>query len=356
MISRNCNLSWLALTLACVFLLGGCQKEEITSYEVKRLAPPAGSNSGPARILGGIFPRQDATWFFKLMGPAETVAKHLEPFNQFIRTVEFSQPEATPPVKWATPNGWKAGPASDLRFASFLLEEEGAIKLELTVIKLGKESGGLLANVNRWRDQVGLPPVSEAALPKLAVKENIHGSDAFLVDLTGPGKKGPSMPPFAKTNPLPRPPAPSPEGMPAVKEFRKPGSWEQVKNSPLSVATFRLQDQKGKMDVTVTPLSGRAGGMGENVNRWRGQIGLPPWTAEELHKNTRKIQAGPLEAQCVDLEGSSGPGQERLLGAILENGNDTWFIKARGPAELAASQKQAFEQFVSSLRFEEGRK
>ena len=44
--------------------------------------------------------------------------------------------------------------------------------------------GGQLANVNRWRRQVGLPPVGEADLPALVQEVKVAGEDAWQVDLT----------------------------------------------------------------------------------------------------------------------------------------------------------------------------
>jgi hypothetical protein len=44
----------------------------------------------------------------------------------------------------------------------------------------------------------------------------------------------------------------------------------------MRVASFRVTGKDGKQaDVSVIPLPGLAGSDLDNVNRWRGQVGLP---------------------------------------------------------------------------------
>src|SRR5207248_6044588 len=48
-------------------------------------------SDGPKRqrTLGVILPRGDTTWFFKLRGPADLVAKQQAAFEAFVRSVRF---------------------------------------------------------------------------------------------------------------------------------------------------------------------------------------------------------------------------------------------------------------------------
>ena len=69
------------------------------------------------------------------------------------------------PYHWIAPASWKSLPASGMRLATFTvpLESESG---DCSVVRLGGSAGGMLANVNRWRRQVGLQPYDEAALNK----------------------------------------------------------------------------------------------------------------------------------------------------------------------------------------------
>jgi hypothetical protein len=50
--------------------------------------------------------------------------------------------------------------------------------VKIAAMSLRGDGGGVLANVNRWRGQVGLSPVSEAPAP-----DNSHAPGSTLVDV-----------------------------------------------------------------------------------------------------------------------------------------------------------------------------
>jgi hypothetical protein len=49
-----------------------------------------------------------------------------------------------------------------MRYATLVPPTQGKVDVSVTV--LAGDAGGELANVNRWRNQIGLPPIDEAAL------------------------------------------------------------------------------------------------------------------------------------------------------------------------------------------------
>jgi hypothetical protein len=50
--------------------------------------------------------------------------------------------------------------------------------------------GGVLENVKRWRDQVGLKPVSDAELARELQQLTVDGTPSTYVDLLGPESAG----------------------------------------------------------------------------------------------------------------------------------------------------------------------
>ena len=60
---------------------------------------------------------------------------------------------------WKKPDSWIPSRGSSMRLASFEIPCSGGVG-ELSIIQLGGEGGGLEANVNRWRGQIGLGPLS----------------------------------------------------------------------------------------------------------------------------------------------------------------------------------------------------
>ena len=107
----------------------------------------------------------------------------------------------------------------------------------------------------------------------------------------------------------------------------------------------------------MIPLGGMAGGVKENVQRWRGQIGLARATDEELGTQTRTFTTRDgTEGWLVDLVGgvakdSSDP-PTCLLGAIIPYGERTWFLKAIGPQPATDRHRDAFVALCESIRFD----
>jgi hypothetical protein len=88
-------------------------------------------------------------------------------------------------LQWTLPKGWTSVPAGGMRYAT--LKPATAGNAEVSVVVLSGPAGGELANLNRWRSQLGLPPVEEAALASLrkVVKSKAGGVVVFELNNTG---------------------------------------------------------------------------------------------------------------------------------------------------------------------------
>ena len=87
------------------------------------------------------------------------------------------------PAQWTTTT-----PTSSLVAAAFSVRSGGADAAALvTITPLAGEAGGLLANLNRWRTQVGLPAIGAVAEQPLTTV-TVGDAGARIVDLAGPGE------------------------------------------------------------------------------------------------------------------------------------------------------------------------
>jgi hypothetical protein len=86
------------------------------------------------------------------------------------------------PLEWHVPEGWTPVEGNRMRMANFRFGEkqEG----ECYLATLDGSGGGLAANVNRWRSQLGLKEIGEDAVEALPVIE-MMGGVAYLVDISG---------------------------------------------------------------------------------------------------------------------------------------------------------------------------
>jgi hypothetical protein len=74
------------------------------------------------------------------------------------------------PFTWTAPEGWQQAPERPMRVVTFTTGPNREAECYVTI--LGQGGGGVEANINRWRMQMGQEPLSEeriAALPEIAV-------------------------------------------------------------------------------------------------------------------------------------------------------------------------------------------
>ena len=334
------------LLLLCAGLLAGCgDPEEIREYTVTK--PPVIQE----RMLAAMVPQGSQTWFFKLTGPDAAVESEMERFLELVQSVRFPQPK-TP--AWDLPEKWQQTGSSGMRYATIQVPTPDKT-LELTVTTLPTGEGDMeeyrLANVNRWRKQLGLKPISLADLPEETIEIPLKDAKASVVNLLGQKQEADGdQPPFAAMN---RPSTTStPRTPPATPTFDVPAEWSKTENDTYSLAAFEVMKGEAKVRITVTALGPLGGSLPSQVNRWRGQIGLPPADPAELAEAVDEMPIGEVTGHYVELVGpEDAPERTAILGVILSQPGRSWYFKMQGDSALALAEKARFQSFVKSVRF-----
>jgi hypothetical protein len=113
-------------------------------------------------------------------------------FVSAARAEDGEKDSKTPkPLTFQTPKGWRAVDADFISLARFQIREKDRIA-SMTVTALNGDGGGLVANVNRWRAQVGLKPLAEKDALKSLQAIKVDGIAGHVLDLTGPDTDGKS--------------------------------------------------------------------------------------------------------------------------------------------------------------------
>jgi hypothetical protein len=307
-------------------------------------------------MLAALIPQGQHTWFFKLQAPEAAVAAHQEAFDHLLQSVRFSS-RAEDPITWTMPPGWRREAGNQMRYAT-LRSESKEHPVEVTVTDLPGDASNVLANVNRWRGQLSLPPVTDGDLARVSKEITIDGIKAIMVDFTGYGKEGSKMAPFAGHPPLASlPAAPANPGKPGIN-YTKPESWTLLpeEGSGIRLVGFQVTEADQSVQITITPLAANSGSILANVNRWRGQLGLPDIGEIQMQRDLQEIEVAGLRCPYVDLLGpvSASPQRLRMLVAVARRGDRTWYFKMVGNPALVGQQKSNFELFLRSMRFEGG--
>jgi hypothetical protein len=278
------------------------------------------------------------------------------------------------------PAGWKELPPTQFRNPNFAVTAREAIECYATVLAGG--GGGLAANLNRWRGQMGLAPLSEAdvaALPRV----NLLGADATYVEMDGTfgGRAGwtlagvaleragaavfvkmtgPSADVRAETDRFKalvaslRESAPAPAPVAAAHasaavadptdiRWTAPEGWTQGPAKQMRVVTLSPKDQPG-VECYVSVLSGAAGGLEANVNRWRQQLSLAPLPADKIAALPEVPVLG-RSARMIEIDG----GKVGMLGLVCELEGRTVFVKMTGPMDVLRAERERFVAFCRSL-------
>lgn len=365
------NLSHRAPLRAVLFplaglVLAGCGRPEIRSYRIAKEETEA--QPPPAAAPAGEEPAASAA-------PAE--------------------------VSWTAPAAWKAKPPSALRQASFDAAGPDGTVADVSVISFPGSGGDDLANVNRWRGQMGLPPIGPESLAGQVHALEAPAGHLVVVDLagSGPGAPGPQRmigawlrePAqtwfFKIIGPGPAvaaqadafssflksitgsPPAPQaagalPPGHPALAggpadpaafqvaqsggslSWQAPAQWRAGPASAMRKGTYLLGSD-GTATLAISAFPGDVGGVAANVNRWRGQVGLPALSDADALAATQTISVHGLKVVVAD---AAAPGGPRILAALVPFQGATWFFKVSGPSEAVGRAKSDFLQFLQTIQ------
>jgi hypothetical protein len=181
-----------------------------------------GNSTSSNEVLVAVVPHEGTTWFFKLIGNAQTVAAQKPAMIDFLKSVSFvsgaeipsphvemssagdtgqmpqdntgaapvniPSPEPDKPA-WIVPTGWHEAETPQFVLAKYVANGPDG-DASVTVSQLAGEGGGFLMNINRWRGQVGLAPLGDDETSKAFTPLDVPGGKAMLVDVNGKGKNG----------------------------------------------------------------------------------------------------------------------------------------------------------------------
>lgn len=174
-----------------------------------------------------------------------------------------------------------------------------------------------------------------------------------------PKEKDPELPPMAAGEATPSAPAadggtmassavPTAEGQGLV--WTAPSDWKAQPAKAMRKATYLTPGPGGVgAELSVTAFPGDVGGELANLNRWRGQISIPPLAAGDVEAAVSRFRQGNLDVTVADFPNPAADGKE-ILGAIVPFQGGTWFFKLMGPKAAVQAQKEAFLTFIKTVK------
>jgi hypothetical protein len=151
------------------------------------------------------------------------------------------------------------------------------------------------------------PPSAAEAKDRTLAAIVSHGEQGWFFKLTGPkdpvGAQGEPFTNFLKTVHF------NAEGKP---EWTLPEGWQARPGSDIRFATLIIPAEGKPLELSVTALPKPPGDDENyalvNINRWRGQLRLPPIALADLPQESTQLDVGGTTATLVNLLGTAAPG------------------------------------------------
>lgn len=94
-------------------------------------------------------------------------------------------------LSWSAPAHWQPKAPGSMRKGSFTITD-GALTADLGITAFPGDVGGEFANVNRWRGQLGLAPISQTEAAAAITRLEANGLKFALVEVSGSANGAPS--------------------------------------------------------------------------------------------------------------------------------------------------------------------
>jgi hypothetical protein len=130
--------------------------------------------------------------FLKMTGPDAVVGAQIDAFRKLASSMRretasamappSSAPNPSSALAWAVPTGWRKGPDKPGRAVTFFVGPNDAVECYVTMFP--GDGGGALANVNRWRKQLGRDEITAEKLEELH-QIPMLGGQAWLAEIDG---------------------------------------------------------------------------------------------------------------------------------------------------------------------------
>ncbi|HXC99604.1 MAG TPA: hypothetical protein VN048_09695 [Verrucomicrobiae bacterium] len=345
-------LRWM-LFLAVAASLPGCGREQISVYTAPKDAPPTAVAQSEQQNV-----------------PSDAAVR------------------PKPQVGWTLPPGWTETGPDAVSLQSFSVSGSDGQVARISLTQLGDLSGRNAMLVNMWRQQAGLPSLSDDDALKLIqpVQFGTEQGSYFEVLGTNNGEpfeiltaflhrpdgswfckisgnpsllaaQKPVFMDFLKSIQI-KNTAVAEDSTPATTasqdnstsasppNWRVPSDWQALPAGEMQVARFHVPEQNNaKAEVSVSVFPTEAGGTLANVNRWRTKfVGLAPVGEKDLPQLLSPLDPANPGAVLVDMQKDN----KRLIGAIVPRAGSYWFYKLVGETAAVAPQKESFIAFAKS--------
>ncbi len=187
-------------------------------------------------------------------------------------------------------------------------------------------------------------------------------------DVVGDGDGDWTHPPIGEEGEWQHPPIP--EGMQDMNQtafqserpdglhYTAPEGWRQDADRPVRLVTY-TSGANNEVETYVTILSGNAGGLLLNINRWREEMGNTRLSESDL-ANVPDIEVLGVNGKLVEVagnyDGKTGDSMQdaKMIGIVVPLESQVLFARMTGPVDIVDAERENFLQFCQSMEMPGG--
>ena len=127
-----------------------------------------------------------------------------------------------------------------------------------------------------------------------------------------------------------------------------PAQWVSTKGSSMRIGSFDIPFSDGTGDLSIIKLSGTAGGLAPNINRWRGQLNLDSHTEIEIQDYIQNGKSPLGKFQWFTIINPEND-ETAFLASIFKTKTHTLFVKLSASTDGIAQLESQFLDFCKSF-------
>ena len=125
-----------------------------------------------------------------------------------------------------------------------------------------------------------------------------------------------------------------------------PETWKEMPGSGMRMVSYAIDGTS--IDFYLISLS--MGDVPSNVNRWRGQVGLPEATAEAINTDVEALEVDGHAVSYIEIYNEEdGKG---IIAAIIDLAPSYWYFTAKGSVDELKENAADIRAFIGSIKFE----
>lgn len=127
-------------------------------------------------------------------------------------------------------------------------------------------------------------------------------------------------------------------------EATLPEGWTEAPGSGMRMASYAIEGTS----VDFYLISLMMGDVPSNVNRWRGQVGLPPTSPEAIAQEVESFQIDGHDVKYIEIYNEDGG--RGIVSAIVDLAPAYWYFTAKGSVGELKANVSDIRKFIESVK------